>query len=70
LYPTTDEIFRICPRFRILVIGKTGVGKSSIINHAFGVQKAFASNEQPGKADINTEHISPQNDKFVLHDSQ
>ncbi|OJA15815.1 hypothetical protein AZE42_09163 [Rhizopogon vesiculosus] len=70
LHPTTDEIFRICPRFRILVIGKTGVGKSSLINHAFGVQKALASNEQPGQADIDTEHISQQNDKFVLHDSQ
>ncbi|OAX32434.1 hypothetical protein K503DRAFT_606427 [Rhizopogon vinicolor AM-OR11-026] len=69
LHPTTNKIFEICPRFRILVIGKTGVGKSSLINHAFGVQNALASNEQRGEANINTEHISEQNDKFVLHDS-
>ncbi|OAX34157.1 kinase-like protein [Rhizopogon vinicolor AM-OR11-026] len=69
LHPTTDKIFEICPRFRILGIGKTGVGKSSLINHAFGVQKALASNEQPGQANIENEHISEQNDKFVLHDS-
>ncbi|OJA09739.1 hypothetical protein AZE42_09939 [Rhizopogon vesiculosus] len=75
IHPTTDEIFRICPRFRILVIGKarmefSGVGKSSLINHAFGVQNALASNEQRGEANIDTEHISKQNEKFVLHDSK
>ncbi|OAX33768.1 hypothetical protein K503DRAFT_645384, partial [Rhizopogon vinicolor AM-OR11-026] len=70
LHPTTDKIFQICPRFRILVMGKTGVGKSSLINHAFGVQETLASNVQPGQADIEKEYISPQNDKFVLHDSK
>ncbi|OAX32138.1 hypothetical protein K503DRAFT_635243 [Rhizopogon vinicolor AM-OR11-026] len=70
LHPTTDEISRICPRLRILVIGKCGVGKSSLINHAFGVQSALASNEQRGRANIDTEHIPNQNKKFVLHDSE
>ncbi|KAG1858794.1 hypothetical protein DFJ58DRAFT_781762 [Suillus subalutaceus] len=70
LQPTTDEIIRICPRFRILVIGKTGVGKSSLINHAFGVEKALTSDDKPGGANIDTEFISNQNDKFVLHDSK
>ncbi|KAG2336929.1 hypothetical protein BDR05DRAFT_970748 [Suillus weaverae] len=70
LQSTTDEIIRICPRFRILVIGKTGVGKSSLINQAFGVEEALASHDRPGDANINTEFISEQNDRFVLHDSK
>ncbi|OAX33210.1 hypothetical protein K503DRAFT_749010 [Rhizopogon vinicolor AM-OR11-026] len=68
--PQLSDILRICPRFRILVIGKTGVGVSSLINHVFGVQEALASNEQPGEVNINTEYISQQNDKFVLHFSK
>ncbi|KAG2034763.1 hypothetical protein BDR03DRAFT_1013208 [Suillus americanus] len=70
LQPTTSEIIQICPRFRILVIGKTGVGKSSLINHAFGVHEAIASTHKPGEADIDHEFFSPQNDRFVLHDSK
>ncbi|KAG2746369.1 hypothetical protein P692DRAFT_20836176 [Suillus brevipes Sb2] len=70
LRPTTSEIFRKCPRFRILVIGKSGVGKSSLINHIFGVEKTIASHDKPGDASIDHEFISPQNDKFVLHDSK
>ncbi|KAG1873220.1 hypothetical protein F4604DRAFT_1925726 [Suillus subluteus] len=70
LRPTTSEIFRKCPRFRILVIGKTGVGKSSLINHAFGVEKTITSHDMPGQASIDHEFISPQNDRFVLHDSK
>ncbi|KAG1718977.1 hypothetical protein EDB19DRAFT_770944 [Suillus lakei] len=70
LQPTTNEISRICPRFRILVIGKSGVGKSSLINHTFGVQNALASHNKPGEASIDHELISPQNKRFVLHDSK
>ncbi|KAG2338992.1 hypothetical protein BDR05DRAFT_968643 [Suillus weaverae] len=57
LQPTTGEIFRKRPQFRILMIGK-----SSLIKHAFGVQNATASPEKPGEATIDHE--------FVLHDSK
>ncbi|KAG2344169.1 hypothetical protein BDR05DRAFT_1018229, partial [Suillus weaverae] len=57
-------------RFRILVIGKTGVGKTSLINRTFGVQNATASHYKPGEASIDHELVSPQNKKFVLHDSK
>ncbi|KAI6046615.1 hypothetical protein EDC04DRAFT_2887881 [Pisolithus marmoratus] len=70
LRPTTDELLNQCPRFRILVIGQSGVGKSTLINKAFGIEKASSENLEPGKADIEEELISPQNDRFVLHDSK
>ncbi|KAG2049902.1 hypothetical protein BDR06DRAFT_1011682 [Suillus hirtellus] len=70
LPPTTSGISQNCPRFRILVIGKTGVGKSSLIGSAFGVEKELVAHDKPGDANIKDEVISPQNDRFVLHDSK
>ncbi|KAI6112628.1 hypothetical protein F5141DRAFT_736255 [Pisolithus sp. B1] len=70
LQPTTERILQICPRFRILVIGKTGVGKSTLINRAFGVTKAVSAHYRPGEANIETELTSPENTLFVLHDSR
>ncbi|RDB24104.1 hypothetical protein Hypma_008545 [Hypsizygus marmoreus] len=70
LLPVTDEILRICPWFRILVIGKTGVGKSTLINETFGVTNATVSHNARGDADIDEEIFSSTNDKFVLHDSR
>ncbi|KAG2754210.1 hypothetical protein P692DRAFT_20796562 [Suillus brevipes Sb2] len=66
----SSTLHRGLTRFRILVIGKTGVGKSSLINRAFGVHDAIASTHKPGEADIDHEFISPQNNRFVLHDSK
>ncbi|KAF9488802.1 hypothetical protein BDN71DRAFT_1424471 [Pleurotus eryngii] len=67
---TIDDITRVCPRFRVLVIGKTGVGKSSLINNAFGVAAASVSKRKPGVHDINFEIESKDNAHFVVHDSQ
>jgi len=53
-----------------LLVGKSGVGKSSLINHAFSVELASVSHQEHGVCDINAEIISPQNPRFVLHDSQ
>ncbi|KAI6008040.1 hypothetical protein EDC04DRAFT_2907343 [Pisolithus marmoratus] len=68
--PTTVELIHICPRVRILVVGKSGVGKSSLISRIFGVETASAANVGPGVADIEQEFTSPQNDRLVLHDSR
>ncbi|KAF5368786.1 hypothetical protein D9615_010399 [Tricholomella constricta] len=69
LRPTTADILYACPRFRILVIGRTGVGKSALINEAFGVSEGSVEHDKRGKADIDKEILSRANDRFVLHDS-
>ncbi|KAJ7803657.1 hypothetical protein B0H14DRAFT_1634295 [Mycena olivaceomarginata] len=69
LRPTTEEILEECPRFRILVVGRSGVGKSSLINHVFGVDLAIVSHHIRGECNIKQEITSEQNPRFVLHDS-
>ncbi|KAI6108768.1 hypothetical protein EDD16DRAFT_1893777 [Pisolithus croceorrhizus] len=70
LQPTTQSLIEQCPRFRVLVVGKSGVGKSSLINRIFGVENASVANEKPGEADIEQEFTSPENDRLILHDSK
>ncbi|KZT20581.1 hypothetical protein NEOLEDRAFT_1182434 [Neolentinus lepideus HHB14362 ss-1] len=86
LTPTIQSVLDECSRFRILVVGKSGVGKSSLINQAFGVDAAVRivriiqrvltpdfwtiSHDRPGVTSIEDEIYSDSNLRFVLHDSQ
>ncbi|KAI5983128.1 hypothetical protein EDD15DRAFT_2376867 [Pisolithus albus] len=70
LRPTTKDLIAECPHFRVLVVGKSGVGKSTLINRIFGVETANVARDHPGEADINKEYTSPQNDRLILHDSR
>ncbi|KAG0701052.1 hypothetical protein DFH29DRAFT_831860 [Suillus ampliporus] len=67
---TDSDILEICPRFRLLVIGNTGVGKSSLIERAFKTEGVDVAEHMRGKADINTEFTAQDNKRFVLHDSE
>ncbi|KDQ56951.1 hypothetical protein JAAARDRAFT_47669 [Jaapia argillacea MUCL 33604] len=70
LEPTMNAITDTCSRFRVLIVGRSGVGKSSLINFAFGTKQAGVSDFHRGVASIDEEIISPGNDRFVLHDSE
>ncbi|KAJ7921534.1 hypothetical protein B0H13DRAFT_1984965 [Mycena leptocephala] len=67
---TIDDILNACERFRIVSIGGSGTGKSSLINRVFGVNDAKVSHFIPGEADISHEITSESNPRFVLHDSK
>ncbi|KAF8126039.1 hypothetical protein EV363DRAFT_1528881 [Boletus edulis] len=56
-------------KFRVLIIGKSGVGKSSLINKVFGVAGVDVSNTTRGRASIDQEYVAPDNERFVVHDS-
>ncbi|KIK20972.1 hypothetical protein PISMIDRAFT_569878 [Pisolithus microcarpus 441] len=49
---------------------QTGAGKSSLIDRVFGTNTTGVADDRPGKARIEDGLISPQNDRFILHDSQ
>ncbi|KAJ7027607.1 hypothetical protein C8F04DRAFT_1122090 [Mycena alexandri] len=67
---TIDDILKACERFRIVSIGGSGAGKSSLVNSVFGVSDAKVSHFAPGEADIYHEFTSESNPRFVLHDSK
>ena len=57
--------------FRILVCGKTGVGKSTLINKVFGVEMTEESNSYAqGVHDINQAFESPNHPGLLIHDSR
>ncbi|KAH9076960.1 hypothetical protein EDB83DRAFT_2671671 [Lactarius deliciosus] len=67
---TIDDIIKEVKRFRILSIGRSGVGKSTLINSIFGIEAAHVEDYKPGRADIQQEFVSAENPFFVLHDSK
>ncbi|KAG6919752.1 hypothetical protein DXG01_001586 [Tephrocybe rancida] len=73
-YPSSkiQEILAICPKFRILVVGRSGVGKSSLVSAIFGVDKKDIDiqHDRAGKVDIAHEYTSKNNPRFILHDSE
>ncbi|KDQ14711.1 hypothetical protein BOTBODRAFT_145529 [Botryobasidium botryosum FD-172 SS1] len=66
----TDRIFSELPEIRILVLGKSGAGKTSLIKEAFKVEGIEGTHDERGKSDINKELRSPENPRFVVHDSE
>lgn len=70
LKPTTVDFLNECHRFRLLVLGKSGIGKSTLINRAFGIKQALTADDRPGTANIEEALESPENERFILHDSQ
>ncbi|KAI1742854.1 hypothetical protein F4680DRAFT_445887 [Xylaria scruposa] len=57
--------------FRILVCGKTGVGKSTLINKVFGVEMTEESTTyDQGVHDINKAFESPNHPGLLIHDSR
>ncbi|KAK7001893.1 G domain-containing protein [Favolaschia claudopus] len=65
----TDKILAKCPRLRVLVVGKSGTGKSSLINHVFGIKQQVVSHQARGVCNIDDEITSPDNSRLILHDS-
>ncbi|KAJ6592791.1 hypothetical protein B0H19DRAFT_1088532 [Mycena capillaripes] len=72
LKSTFDGIVESCPKFRILLIGRSGVGKSALINAVFGSGVVIEEHGiQPGIVrDINQEFALPNKPRLVFHDSQ
>ncbi|KAJ7698490.1 hypothetical protein B0H14DRAFT_3036783 [Mycena olivaceomarginata] len=77
LVPETERILRDCPQCDCLLSGRLtelrlpqiSPGKSSLIGHTFGIDVKSVSTDQRGKCNIYTEIHSPQNSRFILHDS-
>ncbi|KAG6905916.1 hypothetical protein DXG01_016958 [Tephrocybe rancida] len=59
-------------RFRILVVGNSRVGKSSLISNIFNICKEDidVADSSAGHADIDKEYTSYDNPYFALHDSK
>ncbi|KAI0285599.1 hypothetical protein BC826DRAFT_1179001 [Russula brevipes] len=65
LTPTVRQVLRDHAKFRILVVGRRGSGKSSLIKSVFKAAPA----KVPGKADINVEFHPEDNRYLIVHES-
>uniref|UniRef100_A0A0W0FT26 G domain-containing protein n=1 Tax=Moniliophthora roreri TaxID=221103 RepID=A0A0W0FT26_MONRR len=67
-----EEHFAVCPQFRILLVGNTGVGKSSLVMSVFNldIKDIDIQHDRPGEADIKRSYKSDANPRFILHDSK
>ncbi|KAF8351862.1 hypothetical protein F5887DRAFT_1068257 [Amanita rubescens] len=70
LVPTTDRIAEERPRFRILIIGLSGMGKLSLINAIFQTSLADLQHDRAGSANIDEAIAPPHNKHLILHVSQ
>ncbi|KAJ7717337.1 hypothetical protein B0H16DRAFT_1611451 [Mycena metata] len=66
----SKEMLEECPQLRVVVSGKSGVGKTSLIGTTFGIDKNAASHGERGTCDIKEPIVSEQNKLFALHDSE
>ncbi|KAK7005435.1 hypothetical protein R3P38DRAFT_2556886, partial [Favolaschia claudopus] len=57
-------------RLRVLVVGRSGTGRSSLINYVLGIKKQAVSDQTRGVSDIEEEITSPENPRLVLHESR
>ncbi|KAF8335594.1 hypothetical protein F5887DRAFT_988832, partial [Amanita rubescens] len=55
---------------RILIAGRSGSGKSSLINAIFKETLAEVYHRESGPTDINKEYTSANDNRFIIHDSQ
>ncbi|KAG9310040.1 hypothetical protein JVU11DRAFT_10081 [Chiua virens] len=70
LVPVTDELIRMCGKFRVLVIGNSGVGKSTLIRRMFGVENIVSVEDVV--SDSSTEsHIAStfKHTSEIVHDT-
>ncbi|KAF8994924.1 hypothetical protein BDQ17DRAFT_1047689 [Cyathus striatus] len=67
-----EEGLAVCPRFCILVVGNTGVGKSSLVSSVFNISlnDTDIAHGREGRANIEFGYTSSDNPRFILHDSQ